>query len=201
MVLAPGLVGILGYLGSWVAHPVVALAVQGADLAEYVKFIPPGKQGGLALPREVFLAPVVALSLTLSLTAGRGAIRPGVRVLLAAGAVAVALMMLPPAWGPATFRSAEFRPQTIMMALLVVAAVASPLLGQLPDRAVLIAVAVAAALAAVLPALAFRNVLPILELLFRRPVPIGWGPWVTIFAFGFQSGLAVLLAVRTTSRR
>jgi hypothetical protein len=189
--IAAGLVGLAGYFGPWVAHRASGLIVSGLDLGEYVKFIPQVLSGQIAVRREVFYLPLFAGSLMASLLASRRTLPRWLRILLGLAAIPLALAMLPPAWSPATLQSPEFRVQiaALLFCLLMVPAVI--VTRYLPDRLVLILIAVLAIPAAVLPAWGFLQVRPAVEALYRQPLRLGWGFWAELLGFLFVAFWAV----------
>jgi hypothetical protein len=200
--IAAGLVGLAGYFGPWVAHRASGLIVSGLDLGEYVKFIPQVLSGQIAVPREVFYLPLFAGSLIASLLASRRTLPRWLRILLGLAAIPLALAMLPPAWSPATLQLPEFRMQmaALLFCLLMVPAVIAT--RYLPDRLVLILIAVLAIPAAVLPAWGFLQVRPAVVELYRQPLRLGWGFWAELLGFLFVAFWAVAAAItRAASRR
>lgn len=172
----------LGYWGPWIWHASAALTLIGLDLGEFVKFLPSVRSGQLALRREVFYLPVVALSLNLPLAAyrrGEGVHRVG-KIVASVLAIAVALAMLPPAWSPTTLRLPEFRIVVVLIAACLACALIGPLWGLLPRR-LLGVIALALAISAILgPLWQFCLALPAIQMAYGRPLTIGWGPGVMI---------------------
>ncbi len=120
-----------GYWGPWVPAAAAGLRVLGLDLAEYVKFVAEVRSGQIALTREVFYLPLVALSVSLSLLAHRSELRlpRWARWMLNLLAAPAALAMLPPAWTPSLLTTPEFVKQTAAMAIcLLLALLSYPLL-------------------------------------------------------------------------
>lgn len=181
-VLAVGLLCLaVGYWGAWLPHPAAGLAILGLDLAEYVKFVPEVRSGQIALTREVFYNPLIALALglivlgTLREVGLPGWLRWGL-VLLAAP---VTLAMLPPAWTPASLRTPEFRRQTTVMLLLLAAVPLTPLFHRYvpnPVRSVILLVLAALPLPAMV---GFVRLLPALERLYNRPLQPGAALYLT----------------------
>lgn len=180
--LACGVI-LLGYYGPWVPHPAAGLVVTGLDLAEYVKFLPAFSAGELNIVREGFYAPLVAVSITLSLIAFRLPLRPHwlrwpLRLLVVLPAIVAALNLLPPAWSPPLLRTPEFRLQSMLLLVCVGLALLSPLLALLPRRLSALLVAVLAALATWLPTAQFLRVRPHIAALYAKALPLGWGFWL-----------------------
>ncbi len=183
LLLAGWLLLALGSWRPWVWAEPAGLRVLGLDLAEYVKFVAEVQSGRIALVREVFYLPLVALSLSLSLLAHRRELRvPGIlRWLLNLLAVPVALAMLPPAWTPSLLTTPEFIKQTIAICLCLLAALLSyPLLRRLPGLLVAASVALLAVLAAVPSIAAFVRLRPALDIIYGHPIVVGPGVWLMV---------------------
>ena len=190
-VLAGTALGLAGYFGSWVAHRSAGLMVTGLDLGEYVKFIPQVIAGQIFIRREVFYWPLCAGSIIASLLASRRALPGWLRILLALGAIPLALALLPPAWSPALLALPEFRLQSgaLLFCLMMIPAIAVTRF--LPDRVILGLIGLLAIPAAVLPAWSFLQVKPAIEALYRHPIRPGWGFWAGAIGFLFVSFWAI----------
>jgi hypothetical protein len=170
----------LGYWSPWIPANAAGLRVLGLDLAEYVKFIAEVRSGQIALTREVFYLPLLALSLSLSLLAHRPELRlPGLARwglnLLAAPA---ALALLPPAWTPGLLTTPEFVKQTGAIGVCIVVAVLSyPVLRRLPVKLVAWIILLLALLAVFPPMLTFARLSPALDAIYGRQLPPGRGLW------------------------
>lgn len=177
----------LGYWGPWLPHPAAGLNILGIDLAEYVKFVPEVQSGQISLRREVFYNPLITLSLgfVLLATVKRPRLPRLGRLLILVLAIPTALAMLPPAWTPALLRTAEFRQQTVAIAMLFGAVLLSPLLRRsLPDwgRGILLLILGCISF----PALAaFLRLLTALSTLYHRPV----APGPAFYLAGIGAGL------------
>lgn len=178
---------VLGYWGAWLLHPAAGLNILGIDLAEYVKFVPEVRSGQVSLRREIFYAPLVSLSLGLTLlaTIHRPRLPLPLRLLILALAVPPALALLPPAWTPALLRTPEFRAQTLAIGLLLAAALLAPLWRRfLPDPARGLLLLALAGLP--FPAIAaFQRLLPALAALYNHPL----APGPALFRLGLGAGL------------
>ena len=191
----------LGYWGPWVPASAAGLRVLGLDLAEYVKFIAEVRSGQIALTREVFYLPLVALSVSLSLLAHRPELRlPSAgRWALNLLAAPAALAMLPPAWTPPLLATAEFVKQTVAIAVCLLLALQSyPLLRRLPAAAVALSVGVLAAAAVFTPLLTFARLSPALDAIYAQSLSAGRGLWQMPLGFALLLS-GVLLAVRRRS--
>jgi hypothetical protein len=192
----------LGYWGPWIPANAAGLRVLGLDLAEYVKFIAEVRSGQIALTREVFYLPLLALSLSLSLLAHRPELRlPGLARwglnLLAAPA---ALAMLPPAWTPGLLTTPEFIKQTAAIGVCIVAAALSyPVLRRLPAKLVAGMILLLALLAVFPPLLTFARLSPALDAIYGRQLPPGRGLWQMPLGFALLV-TGVLSASRHSSQ-
>lgn len=203
LVLLGWLLIAVGYWGPWVPAPAAGLRVLGLDLAEYVKFIAEVRSGQIALTREVFYLPLVALSFSLSLQAHRPELRlPGpARWGLNLLAVPAALAMLPPAWTPALLTTPEFVRQTAAIIVGIALALLSyPLLRRLPAKLAAGLVLLLAVLAVAPPWLTFARLSPALDAIYGHALPAGRGPWQMALGFALLA-LGSLLAARTRQIR
>lgn len=199
LLLAGWLLAALGYWGAWVWAAPAGLRVPGIDLAEYVKFIAEVRNGQIRLTREVFLLPLAAISLSMSLLAQRSELRlpPVLRWLFNLLAIPAALAMLPPAWTPSLLTTPEFMKQTVAMVLCIVAAgLAYPWLRRLPLTASAISVAVLAVASLVLPLSAFLKLRAPLDAIYGHPVDFGSGPVLLAGGLLLVASAALLLARR-----
>ncbi len=199
MVLSGWLLAALGYWGAWVWAAPVGLRVPGIDLTEYVKFIAEVRSGQIRLTREVFLLPLVAISLSMSLLAQRSELRlpSALRWLINLLAIPVALAMLPPAWTPSLLTTPEFVKQTVAMAVCIVAAGLSyPLLRRMPLTLSAIIIALLALASLVLPINAFLKLRIPLDTIYGHPVDFGSGPILLSIGLLLIASAPLLLARR-----
>ena len=191
------LIGSAGYFGPWVPHKAAGLVVVGLDLAEYVKFLPEVASRQIILQRELFYLPLLAESIGATLLASRRALPGWIRVGLALAGVPLALAMLPPAWSPAVLSLPEFRLQVAAIGGCLLLTSCIYLLQYLPDRLVLILLALLTLAAAVAPAWGFLQVRPAIAGVYGHPLALGWGFWANTAGF-----LGVtLIAIAETIRR
>jgi hypothetical protein len=178
-----------GYFGPWIAHSVAGLVVTGLDLGEYVKFLPPVREGTISLWRPGFYAPLVATSAAALLAAYRRDFGYAwwLRFPLLALAAVAAFNLVPPAWTPTRLLEAEFRLQTTSLVLLLIALAVSPFLALLPRLVVATIVTLLSLTALIAPSLAFFRVLPAIEGLYNHPLPAGWGLWL------METGLVLMI--------
>jgi len=191
-----GLIGLIGYYGPWVPHKAAGLIVIGLDLAEYVKFIPEVASGRIALRREIFYLPLFAASVGASLFASRRVLPLWSRWLIAVFAIPLALAMLPPAWNPAILLLPEFRLQNVAIAFCLMLVPGAMLLRGVPDRPILIVIALLSLAAAIAPAWGYVQVHAAIEALYRQPLALGWGFWVGAGGFLAAAFIAIAEAIR-----
>jgi hypothetical protein len=191
-----------GYWGPWVPAAAAGLRVLGLDLAEYVKFVAEVRSGQIALTREVFYLPLVALSVSLSLLAHRSELRlpRWARWTLNLLAAPAALAMLPPAWTPALLTTPEFVKQSAAIAVcLALALLSYPLLRRLPAVIAAAAVGFLAVAAVFAPLLAFARLAPALDAIYAQSLSPGRGLWQMPLGFALLVA-GTLLAVRRRSQ-
>ncbi len=191
-----GLIGLLGYYGPWVPHKAAGLVVIGLDLAEYVKFIPEFASGKIAFRREIFYLPLFAASVGASLLASRRILPTWSRWLIALLAIPLALAMLPPAWNPAILLQPEFRLQTLAIAFCLMLVPGAMLLRGVPDRPILVIIALLGLAAAIAPAWGYVQVHAAIEALYRQPLALGWGFWVGAGGFLAAAFISIAEAIR-----
>lgn len=202
LLLLGWLLVVAGYWGPWVPAAAAGLRVLGLDLAEYVKFIDEVRSGQIALTREVFYLPLVALSVSLSLLAHRSELRlPGwARWTLNLLAAPAALAMLPPAWTPALLTTPEFVKQSAAIVVcLALALLSYPLLRRLPAAIAAAAVGLLAVAAVFPPLLAFARLAPALDAIYARSLSPGRGLWQMPLGFALLVA-GTLLAIRRRSQ-
>lgn len=166
-----------GYFSPWVNHPVAGLVILGLDMGEYVKFLPPVRNGEVFIWREGFYLPLVAVSLSLSLYCfERQLDYPWwARGILLAVAGVTALNLLPPAWTPARLLTREFHMQTGALLICLVAIGFSPLWAVMP-RLPTALIACPLCLAAFwFPVRDFLLVMPSIAELYNQPIRVSWG--------------------------
>ncbi len=179
LLMAGWLLAALGYWGAWVWAAPVGLRIPGIDLAEYVKFIAEVHSGQMHLTREVFLLPLIAISLSMSLLAHRRELKlwMPLRWLVNLLAIPAALSMLPPAWTPSLLTTPEFVKQTVAIAICVLAALLSyPLLRRVPLIASAAVVALLALLSIALPLVNLFKLRAPLAVIYGHPAVLGTGP-------------------------
>lgn len=171
------LLAAVGYYGAWVAHQTAALTLSGADMGEFVKFLPGVLDGSQHVVRQLFYLPPVAVVTGVALLVGQSCLRYTVmlRLLALASAVPLSLQVLPPAWSPGSLLSAEFRLQTLSLIACWVLLAGFWLWGRWP-LALNASLAAAVALAAAgLAGWQFLAVKPAIDSVYGTPPAIGWG--------------------------
>jgi len=171
------LLTLAGYFGAWIWHRTAGLVILGVDLAEYVKFLAEVRAGSVAMWREWFILPAIAVSLSLALVAvnRRLAIRWYVALPLLLISVWAAFSVLPPAWTPALLVTPEFIKQTIMTAFCLGLIVISPLLRRLPALFVgwlIVLLHIGTAAGALWQ---FFVIKPAIHRVYGAIPPLGWG--------------------------
>lgn len=186
----------VGYYGAWMAHPTSALTLSGADMAEFVKFLPAVLDGTLPVVRQLFYLPPLAVCVTIAFLIGsRRLALPG--HVQGAGlilAVPVSLQLLPPAWSFASLRSPEFLPQTLALIGCWTLLALFWLLGRLPLLwSGLIATAVSL-LSLALCAWQMALVKPAIDAVYGTAPGIGWGFWLCVVGLALLSLAGLALA-------
>ncbi|MBK8051321.1 MAG: hypothetical protein IPK16_32015 [Anaerolineales bacterium] len=198
-----GLVSLIGYWGSWVAHPVAGLAILGLDLGEYVKFLPSIRSGQIQLWREGFYLPLVAVSLAFSLFAYRPELRypRWLRLLFLAVAIVAALNLLPPAWTPARMMTDEFQQQALAILLCLTAVAFSPVLALWKAVVTGALIALLSLVAVIVPVWQFFRVLPGISILYNHALSWGWGVGVMGMGLLALTAGGVLLTISRSPTR
>jgi hypothetical protein len=155
-------------------------------LAEFVKFLPEIRLGQLQVERLYFLSPLFWAMLTLPLfIENRALIIPG--WLRSAGRLAIllfALAALSPVWTPAILMAPEFRLQTLLAGCALGMALAAPLFRKLPLKILLPGFCVGSIIATILPVWQFSLIQNAMMDVYRGPVELGWGWWLTVTGLG-----------------
>lgn len=185
------LLAAIGYYGPWIAHATAALTLSGADMAEFVKFLPAVQDGTLAVARQLFYLPPVAVvvGVALLITSRRLAYSWALRLPALALCVPLSLQLLPPAWSPASLVTPEFRLQVLALGLCWLLLAGSWLLGRLPtwlSGPLTVALALAAG---ALPAWQMLLVKPHIDAVYGTAPALGWGFFLCL------AGLAIMALV------
>lgn len=163
---------IVGYFGPWIPHKTAALTVTGYELSEFAKFFPQVQGGTLPIFRALFLTPLLAAAVALSLLINGTSKRFWLRLISTALVILIALAAFPPY---DYILASEYRLQLI---LFVGGLVAIPLAFMSHRlawsiRRVLIALL---ALIGAAPALwQFALLRPLVVALYGTSIGLGWG--------------------------
>ena len=197
LLLVGWLAAALGTCGPWVSHSTAALSLSGADLGEFVKFLPQVQDGSLPVQRQVFYLPAVAIVAGIALLAGSAQLRyPGfLRVLALLLALLISLHLLPPAWSPASLSTGEFRLQAIALLVCWLLLAGFWLLARLPLWLSGSFAAALALLSSVLTAWQTRLIMPAINSIYGTPSSLGWGFYVS------HAGLLVAAAASAYTAR
>ncbi|NLE44155.1 MAG: hypothetical protein GX620_05505 [Chloroflexi bacterium] len=162
----------IGLIGPWIPHRTAALTVTGLSLVEFAKFFPEVQAGTVGITRALFVLPLITLAVELGLLIHGSVNAISARIVATGAALLVALGALPPYQ---FLREPDYRLQlglAIAGLLLVLLAIPSSLLPSRTRGALVSAVA----LAGIAPAtLQFLQLHPLVEALYKTPLPFGWG--------------------------
>ncbi|MEJ2735517.1 MAG: hypothetical protein P8189_18445 [Anaerolineae bacterium] len=183
----------VGYFGPWIAHQTAALTLSGVDMGEFVKFLPSVVDGSLQVMRQFFYLPPIAVTVSIALLGNRDELGypRSLRALMLLLALPISLQLLPPAWAPSTLLTAEFRLQTVALALCWLLLAGSWALARLPSWLVGSLGTGLSLGALILPSWQLFVARPAISELFRVPPGIGWGFFLCL------AGLAVTVAAST----
>lgn len=193
----------VGYYGPWIAHATAGLTLSGIDMGEFVKFLPEVFDGTLAVTRQLFYLPPLAVAVTIALLIGSP--RLGYPWLLRAPALLLAalvsLQLLPPAWSPASLMTAEFRLQMIALGLCWLLLAGFWLWGRLPAW-LSGSLSAGLAMAAVgLSGWQFLVVKTAIDSVYGAPPAIGWGFLLCMGGLAVLATGSVLFVLRTRMQR
>jgi hypothetical protein len=93
--------------------------------------------------------------------------------------IPLALASLSPVWTPAILIAPEFRLQTLLAGLAIGLAVVAPFLKNLPLKPLVLLLVAAGLAALILPAWQFNLIQTSLADVYRQPVSLAWGWWLT----------------------
>lgn len=174
--------GLGGGFAPWIWRESVALQLTAPGLAEFVKFLPEIRTGQVQVERLYFLLPLFLAMLALPIVVeNRTLALPWlVRITLRIAVIPFALISLSPVWTPAILAAPEFRLQTILAVAAILLAVVAPLFRGLPLRALIMLLIAGNMVALILPAWAFNLIQLSISEVYREPISLGWGWWLTI---------------------
>jgi hypothetical protein len=186
VVLILGLaLAIVGYFGPWVDHKTAALVLTGQDMGEFAKFLPEVRAGTALMIREFFYLPPFAAALCLILLmSNKRLVYPlVVRAVILLAVLGLAWAMLPPVWTPHLLVTAEFRKQTVAIAVCLLLLIIHPMLRRLSPRLTAVAMMGLALIGAGPPLWQFFAIREVVNRAYGWPVQVGWGLWVTGLGF------------------
>jgi hypothetical protein len=192
----------IGYYGPWISHGTAALTLSGADMAEFVKFLPGALDGSLGVVRQLFYLPPLAVVVSVALLVGSRWLRYPwpFRVLALILAIPVSLQMLPPAWSPSSLFAAEFRLQSIALGICWLLLAGFWLLGRLPLWVTGSLTAMLSLAAVALCTWQLLVVKPAIDTVYRTPPAVGWGFPVCMFGLVVMAAAAVADVLHTRQR-
>ena len=193
----------VGYLGPWLAHQTAALTVTGADMAEFVKFLPSVAEGSMAVYRQLFFLPPLAVVVSVAVLIGSRRLGyPWAFQALALGlTIPLSLQLLPPAWSPQTLLTAEFRLQTVALGASWLLLACFWLLARLPVALRVGLSALASLGAVVLPGWQYVTLKPAVDGVYGSPVDLGWGLVVCLGGLSLMALMSVLLFAASRAGR
>lgn len=196
------LLAAVGYYGPWIAHSTAGLTLSGADMGEFVKFLPGVVDGSLKVVRQTFYLPPWAVVVGIGLLIGSQRLRYAwlLRVVFLGLAIPVSLQLLPPAWSPATLMAPEFRLQTIALGISWLVLASFALWGRLPSRLTGSFCASLSLAAMVLPAWQLAIAKPAIDQVCGTPPSIGWGFYACLAGLATTVAGSLLLAMSNQAR-
>jgi len=168
----------VGYFMVWLPHETAGLSFTGLEMGEQAKFLRPVREGEILPGRSLFYVPPVTLALMLVLLAARWPNRRWQT--WAARFLAVTLSLLAfPALEALGTEAAEWLWRVLMIALVVLAAMVTSVVGQrLSSRILWLLIFLVALAGAILPTWVFQSVQPLFASLLRGEIDIGPGVWL-----------------------
>ena len=188
-----------GYYGPWIDHATAALTLSGIDMAEFVKFLPAVQDGTLAVVRQLFYLPPVAVVVGVALlVASRRLAYPWpLRLLALILSVPISLQLLPPAWSPSSLATPEFRLQALALGLCWLLLAASWLLGRLPTWLSGPLTALLALASGVLPTWQLLLVKPQVDAVYGTAPSLGWGFFLCLAGLAIMALAGALLMLQS----
>jgi hypothetical protein len=172
----------IGYLLVWLPQPVVGLSFIGAEIGEWVKFLPQVRSGEIVPGRNLFYLPPIALGLMMILWTAGWQNRRWQTWGLRGMAVLVALLAFPALEAIRFEPAGEWLLRLLLVILVFVVAILFPLTKRLPRDAVMcgswLVIMLLGLLGLLLPTWAFLAMRPAISGLFRGEVGIGAGVWM-----------------------
>jgi len=171
---------LVGFFAPWVAHKTAALTVTGYELSEFAKFFPQVQGGSVPVRRALFVAPLLAAAISLTLTLHRTGARPLVRLSLTVVAALLILAVLPPYQ---SILDPAYRLQLVLVAGGILLTALTPLTQQLSERVrgvVFLLVTLAGAIPTLWQLVVFR---PLIAGLYGARILPGWGLIASVTGF------------------
>ncbi len=192
----------IGYYSPWITHPTSALTLTGADIGEFVKFLPDVLDGSLKVTRQLFYLPPFAAVISVALLIGSRRLRypwPFCLSILIL-AIPVSLQLLPPAWSAASLTTTEFRLQTVALGICWLLLAGFWLLARLPSW-LLGSLSSALSLAAGgLTAWQFLAVKSAIDEVYRTPPAVGWGYFLCLIGLAITAGTGTVFLRKEMGR-
>jgi hypothetical protein len=177
LLYAGWLLVVVGVGSPWVNPKTAALSLSGADMAEFVKFLPQVLNGSLSIQRLLFYLPVIAVTVCAAFLIGPGDTRyaRSLRLLALLLAWLCSFQLLPPAWSPASLLTKEFRLQATCLVISWLLLVCCSPLARLPLWLRGSLTAVLALLSSALSAWQVCVVMPAIGTIYGSSPALGWG--------------------------
>jgi len=189
----------IGYYGPWIDHTTAALTLSGADMAEFVKFLPAVQDGTLEIIRQLFYLPSLAVTVGVAflIASGRLAYSWPVRILALVLCLPLSVQLLPPAWSATRLVTPEFRLQAVALGLCWLLLAASWLLGRLPSWLSGPLTASLALAAGLLPAWQLLLAKPAIDAVYGTAPHLGWGFFLCLAGLAIMTLVGVLLVLQS----
>ena len=192
----------IGYYGPWIAHPTSALTLTGADMGEFVKFLPGVLDGSLKVTRQLFYLPPFAVVVSVALLIGSRRLRYRWPLCLSILilAIPVSLQLLPPAWSPASLTTTEFRLQAVALGVCWLLLAGFWLLGRLPSwliGSLSSALCLAAGGLSAWQSLVIKSAI---DEVYRTPPALGWGLFLCLIGLAITAGTGTVFLRKEMGR-
>lgn len=189
-----------GYLTVWLPNDAAGLSFIGAEIGEWVKFLPQVRAGELLMSRNFFYLPPVLLGAMMILVTSRWS--NSRRTWAMRGlAILVAGLALPSIDAIRFEPASEWLLRLLLVATVGALALLSGLPKKLPDLLNWLLIGVAALVGLLLPLWAYLIVRPVVAELWRQPVAFGPGIWLNSAGNLLVLLLALVTAFFSGTRR
>jgi hypothetical protein len=176
---------LVGYFGIWIPHRAVALVVTGRELSEFAKFFPQVQGAVVPIQRALFLTPLAASAVLLSLLVNRYVHKLWLRVIGTSLALLLAAAVLP---ALQAVLDPRYRNQVALASGAALLVLLAAVVGHIPAWLSGIFVVIITAVGGPVALWQFSLLHPLVVALYNRPVAPGWGLVLTV------AGTAALLA-------